>query len=95
MRFIAKSTDFHGPFWLPGTRLFSDFCKTVVHRYCLDGLVMPAKVCMACTIWSGHVLPGDAGQGITGECLSVPAKEHDHDDMVLPGDAGRGASWMV
>lgn len=33
-----------GPFQLPSTRVFKDFCEVVVKRYCLDGLVTKAKV---------------------------------------------------
>jgi hypothetical protein len=44
---IEKSREFVGPFAVPGTKLFEDFCKDLVHRYCLDGLVMQDKVGVA------------------------------------------------
>lgn len=43
---MDKSADFRGPFELPGTRLFADFCREVVRRYCLDepGVVQQGMV---------------------------------------------------
>lgn len=43
---MDKSADFRGPFELPGTRLFADFCREVVRRYCLDepGVVQQGRV---------------------------------------------------
>ncbi len=41
---IDKSRDFAGPFAVPGSRLFADFCRDLVHRYCLEGLVTQDKV---------------------------------------------------
>jgi hypothetical protein len=44
MRHIGSSLDFRGPFLLPGTQLFSDFCASCIQRYCLEGVVQKARV---------------------------------------------------
>ncbi|KAG2484079.1 hypothetical protein HYH03_017098 [Edaphochlamys debaryana] len=44
MEVMEKSADFRGPFDLPGTRLFADFSRDVVRRYCLDAVLRRAKV---------------------------------------------------
>jgi hypothetical protein len=41
---IDKSRDFAGPFAVPGSKLFEDFCRDLVHRYCLDNVVAQDKV---------------------------------------------------
>lgn len=36
---------------MPGAQLFEDFCKDLVHRYCLEGTVVWDKVGFkACTV---------------------------------------------
>jgi hypothetical protein len=54
---IDKSRDFAGPFAVPGTRLFEDFCRDLVHRYCLEGLVTQDKVGTAVAAASGAGAP--------------------------------------
>jgi hypothetical protein len=44
MRHIGSSFDFRGPFQLPGTQLFRDFCASCIKRYCLEGAVQKARV---------------------------------------------------
>lgn len=46
MRCMPRTRDFRGPFWLPGTRLFSDYCAACLHRYCLteSGVLRKGKV---------------------------------------------------
>jgi hypothetical protein len=41
---IHKTQDFHGPFHTPGSALFEDFCRDLVHRYCLDDIITQDKV---------------------------------------------------
>lgn len=47
---IEKSPAFAGPFAVPGTQLFTDFCSDLVHRYCLEGIVIADKVCVGCLV---------------------------------------------
>lgn len=44
MRHIDSSFDFRGPFQLPGSQLFRDFCASCIKRYALDGIVRKARV---------------------------------------------------
>jgi hypothetical protein len=44
MKHIDASFDYRGPFKLPGTGIFRDFCASCTKRYCLDGVVLKAKV---------------------------------------------------
>lgn len=46
LRHIEKSPQFSGPFAVPSTPLFEDFCKDLVHRYCLEDAVIRDKVSM-------------------------------------------------
>lgn len=41
---MGRDFDFRGPFLLPGTTLFSDFCAAVVDRYGLRDIVRKGKV---------------------------------------------------
>lgn len=41
---IPKTQDFHGPFQTPGSSLFQDFCQDLIHRYCLQDLVIKDTV---------------------------------------------------
>eukprot|EP00798_Chlamydomonas_sp_ICE-L_P001830 gene1830-33248_t len=43
MKMMERDMDFRGPFWLPGTHLFKDFCRTVVMRYKLEDNVTKGK----------------------------------------------------
>jgi hypothetical protein len=54
MKWLAKSPDFHGPFLLPGTKLFTDFCGTIVHRYALDSIVVKNKVRASIVVYNLH-----------------------------------------
>jgi hypothetical protein len=59
MKHIDSSFDFRGPFQLPGTTLFRDFCASCIKRYALDGIVRKARVGaladLSCACW--HAAP--------------------------------------
>lgn len=81
---IDKCREFSGPFAVPGARLFEDFCKDLVHRYCLEGAVVQDKVGPKALHVVLLIVLGGGRERVQGRLLRISAR------ILCIGTAWRG-----